>query len=93
MTLLRMFLSDTVVEFGNKSLIEKLFFLKETYEMFAFFTEIKTRLAALEAKVEGLFKDKEVEVKAEVTKVEDQAVVAATPAAVVAAVEEVKPAE
>lgn len=61
--------------------------------MFAFFSEIKARIAALEAKVEGLFKDKEAEVKAEVTKVEDQGVVAATPAAVVAAVEEVKPVE
>lgn len=71
-------LTDTVIDFGNKSLLEKLFFIKESADMFAFFTDIKNRIAALEAKVEALFKSKEqviasiaTPVEAEVAKVEE----------------------
>lgn len=91
-------LTDTAVEFGNKSLIEKLFFIKEAYDMFGFFTDIKTRLLDVEAKVEAIlshihtkaaaeFVASQTVVEADVAKVEDKAIVAATPAPVVAAVE------
>ena len=39
-------------------LVEKLTLIKGLWEMFTFFSDIKNRLVALEAKVEALFKDK-----------------------------------
>jgi hypothetical protein len=90
------------VEFGNKSFVEKLFFIKDYFEMFTFITdikneivklagEVKARFDALEAKLDSKTDTVVADVKADATKVADEAVVAATPAPVVAAVEAIAP--
>jgi hypothetical protein len=91
-------LQEFAIDFGNKPFVEKLFFIKEAYDMFGFFTDIKTRLLDVEAKVEAIlthihtkaaaeFVASQTVVEADVAKVEDKAIVAAVPAPVVAAVE------
>ena len=86
------------VDFGNKSLVEKLFYIKDLTEMFTFITdikndivklagEVKARFDALEAKIDSKTSAVTVEVKADVQKEVDKAVVDVTPTPVVAAVE------